>query len=532
MKVIHIMVSKRILNFTLPLILAACALISQTVNAAEVATLSGPVEGTFRQGIESWEGIPYAAAPTGSLRWQAPQPVKAWTQPFKATTPSSSCAQNTDLGVFATAGGSEDCLYLNVYRNSDVAAQQTKRPVFVWIHGGALQVGQADHYDPEKLAKLGNSIVVTFNYRVGLFGFFAHPALNGKEKDYANYGLMDQQAALRWVKDNIAAFGGDPNNVTIAGESSGGDSVMAHIISPASSGLFQHAISLSGSTLVTRYPAFGASVPLDIAVKTGDEFTKSVGCQQADTACLRALSAEQILKAQTPYLIKQFIVDGQLLPQHPADALAKGKINKTTLINGTTRDEGTFFAALPELATGKSMTEQSYPSVMASMFGEALLSKVLKEYPVSEYNSPSEAFAAAATDSLFSCPAQEVNHLLAGKIPVYAYEFSDQTAPQYVNPLTFPLKAAHTSELAYIFPGFHGGSDKEVKLNLLQEKLSDEMVGYFANVSAMTSKHASWPLFDTQKENYMTFALPAGQMISGRFARSHHCDFWKTSGIF
>lgn len=532
LKVIHIMVSKRLLNLTLPLILAACTLGSQAANATEVATLSGPVEGISRQGIESWEGIPFAAAPTGALRWQAPQPVKAWSQPLKATTPSSSCAQNTDLGVFATAGGSEDCLYLNVYRSSDAAAQPSKRPVFVWIYGGALQVGQADHYNPEKLVKQGNSIVVTFNYRVGLFGFFANPALNGKDKDYANYGLMDQQAALQWVKDNIAAFGGDPNNVTIAGESAGGDSVMAHIISPASSGLFQHAISLSGSTLVTRYPAFGASVPLNIAVKTGDEFAQSVGCQQADAACLRALSTEQILKAQTPYILKQFIVDGQLIPQHPADALAKGKLNKTTLINGTTRDEGTLFAALPELATGKSMTEQSYPEVMKSMYGETLLPKVLKEYPVSEYNTPSEAFAAAATDSLFSCPAQEVNHLLTGKMPVYAYEFSDQTAPLYLNPLTFLLKAAHTSELAYIFPGFHGGSDKEVKLNPLQEKLSDEMVGYFANVSAISGKQASWPLFDTQKENYMTFALPAGRMVSGRFARTHHCDFWKTSGIF
>jgi len=525
------MLKLRRLNFLLPLVLAVFTLGCQVAEAAVITTQAGPVEGSSRQGMDFWEGIPFAAAPVGALRWQPPQPVKPWNRPLKVTKPSSACAQNADLGVFSKAGGQEDCLYLNVYRSSS-AEPQKKRPVFVWIYGGALEVGQADHYNPVKLAKQGNAVVVTLNYRVGVLGFFAHPSLNGNEKDYANYGLMDQQAALRWVKANIAAFGGDPDNVTIAGESAGGDSVVAHIISPSSSGLFQHAIALSGSTIVTRYPAFGAPIPRDVAIKAGEDFASSVGCAQDDASCLRSLSTEQILKAQTPFAFKQFIIDGQLLPQHPAEAFREGKFNKVTLVNGGNHDEGTLFAALPELATGKAMSEQSYPEAMKAIFGEAMLPVVLKEYPVNAYTTPSEAFAAAAGDSLFSCPVRELNSLVAGKLPLYAYEFSDQTAPMYIAPVTFPLKSSHTSDLSYLFPGFHGGADKEIRLNPLQEKLSDEMVSYFADVAALTDKQTNWPQYNPAKENFMTFALPAGRMISGRFSQVHHCDFWKSAGIF
>ncbi|HAV1777343.1 TPA: carboxylesterase family protein [Enterobacter hormaechei subsp. steigerwaltii] len=526
------MEKKRYLNVLFPLILATCSAVSHAAENEIIQTSSGPVEGYSSKGIDSWEGIPFAAAPTGSLRWQPPQPVKPWVKPLKVTSPGSACAQNDVLGVFAKAGGTEDCLYLNVYRDATTTNTQQKRPVFVWIYGGTLQVGQADHYNPEKLVKQGNAIVVTLNYRVGVLGFMANPALNGKDKDYANYGLMDQQAALKWVKSNIADFGGDPENVTIAGESAGGDSVMAHIVSPASAGLFQHAIVLSGATLVTRYPAFGGSVPMDAATNNGTGFAKAAGCKPEDATCLRSLSTDEILKAQNAFALNQVIVDGKIIPKHPADALRDGSFNKVTVINGSVHDEGTLFAALPELATGKTMTEESYPEALKGIVGESLLPTVLKEYPVSNYTTPSEAFAAAAGDSLFSCPARRVNHLLAGKVPLYAYEFSDQTAPLYTGPVSFPLKSAHTSELAYIFPGFHGGADKVVELNPLQNKLSDEMVSYFVNVAAMGGKEKVWPRYDIKKDNYMTFAIPTGRVISGRFNATHHCDFWDKSGIF
>jgi len=197
---------------------------------------------------------------------------------MKATTLASSCAQNADLGVFARAGGSEDCLYLNVYRGAAQGSVPRKLPVFVWFHGAALQIGQGGDYDPAKLAIKGGALVVTLNYRLGLFGFLSHPALDGEGHDFANYGLMDQQAALRWVQRNAAAFGGDPANVTIAGESSGGNSVMAHIAAPQSAGLFQHAISMSGGGIMARHPAFGAPRPLAVAREVGLAFAREAGC--------------------------------------------------------------------------------------------------------------------------------------------------------------------------------------------------------------------------------------------------------------
>lgn len=522
----------RYLNTLFAISLAVISVGSRASSGPVVSTDAGKVEGASRQGMDVWEGIPFAEPPTGALRWQSPQPVAHREKTLKTTSPASACAQNAVLGVFAEAGGSEDCLYLNVYRSSDTKDPQQKRPVFVWIYGGTLQVGQADHYNPAKLVKQGNAVVVTLNYRVGVLGFFAQPALNGKDRDYANYGLMDQQAALRWVKTNIAAFGGDPDNVTIAGESAGGDSVMANIISPAAAGLFQHAIVMSGGTLVTRWPAYGGSIPMDVAVNAGNGFTKAAGCSQDDAECLRSLTTEQILKIQNTFAFNQVIVDGKVLPEHPADALREGRFNKVTVINGGNHDEGTLFPALTELATGKSMTDENYPEALKGIVGEKLLAAVLKEYPLDAYPTPSEAFAAAAGDSLFSCPSRKVNHLLAGKVPLYAYEFSDQTAPLYTGPLTFPLKSAHTSELAYLFPGFHGGADKAVVLNPLQEKLSDKMVGYFARISGLTANGKAWPQYDPAKDNYMTFSLPEGRVLAGRFNREHHCDFWENAGIF
>lgn len=163
-----------------------------------VSTASGAVAVALHDGVESWQGIPYAEPPVGALRWQPPQPVRNWTTPIKANALANSCAQNADLGVFVRAGGTGDCLYLNVYRNPGDNGTR-KLPVFVWIHGGALQVGQGGDYDPSKLAIEGHSVVVPLNYRLGVFGFLSHPALDAEGHDFANYGLMDQQAALQWV---------------------------------------------------------------------------------------------------------------------------------------------------------------------------------------------------------------------------------------------------------------------------------------------------------------------------------------------
>ncbi|TCM07400.1 carboxylesterase family protein [Sphingomonas sp. PP-CC-3G-468] len=497
----------------------------------DVVTAQGPLSGVAGSDLQSWLGVPFAAPPVGPLRWQPPQPLKPWTAVRKANTVASSCAQNADLGVFARAGGSEDCLYLNVYRSASAAQAGQKLPVFVWIHGGSLQVGQGADYDATKMALRGKAVVVTLNYRLGVFGFFAQKALDNEGHPSANYGLLDQQAALRWIKQNIAAFGGDPTNVTIAGESSGGNSVMLQIASPLAAGTFQHAIAMSGAGEIKRYPAFGAPRPLALAEVLGDQLAKEVGCTADTAACLRALPTKRVLDTQTNYLLNEAIIDGTVLPIHPADAYRTGRINHVTLVNGNTHDEGRFFVALPELASGKAMTVADYPIWLTRQFGAALAPKVALEYPLDRYDSPSEAFAAAATDSLFACTGRTLNRWLADKIPVYAYEFSDGTAPTYVAPTTFPLLASHTYELAYIFPGFRGGADVTVKLNPLQEKLSDQMVDYFAHVSDLPSR-TEWNRFDAKRDEVMSFKLTGAKMESGKFAAFHRCDFWDRSGTY
>lgn len=495
-----------------------------------VRTTSGKVEGVAENGLEAWLGLPYASPPTGPLRWRPPAPAKPWSGVRKAATLPGSCSQNDDLGVFAKAGGSEDCLYLNIYRPA--GAHGAKLPVFVWIHGGALLVGQGADYDPSKLAIEGKSIVVTLNYRLGAFGFFAHPSLAREGHAVGNYGLMDQQAALAWLQRNIAAFGGDPANVTIAGESSGGNSVMAHIASPSAAGLFQHAAAMSGGAVVLRHPAFGAARPLAEAEKAGLGLAKAAGCERGGAACLRALSARRLLAVQTPYATRQVLIDGTILPKHPADIYREGPVNQVTLISGSTRDEGRFFAALAEIAAGKPMTADGYARELEIYYGAELAPRVAREYPLERYDSASEAYSAAVTDSLFSCPGRAAQTALAAKIPVYAYEFSEGTAPSYAAPTTFPLLAAHTLELPYLFPGFRGGGDAKVILNPLQEKLSSEMVGYFSAASRLGRTASPWERYRPAEENVMNFALPRGEMVKSRFSKFHRCAFWQTTGIY
>jgi len=495
-----------------------------------VQTASGTVEGVVENGLEAWLGLPYASPPTGPLRWRPPAPVKSWVGVRKASTLPGSCSQNGDLGVFAKAGGSEDCLYLNIYRPA--GGVHDKLPVLVWIHGGALLVGQGADYDPSKLATDGKSIVVTLNYRLGSFGFFAHPALAREGHPVGNYGLMDQQAALAWLQRNIAAFGGDPANVTIAGESSGGNSVMAHIASPTAAGTFQNVVAMSGGALMLRHPAFGAALPIAEAEKAGLGLAKAAGCERGGAKCLRSLSASQLLAVQTPFSTRQVIIDGTILPGHPGDIYRNGQVNKVNLISGSTRDEGRFFAALTEIATGKPMTADTYPRELEAYYGAELAPRVAREYPLDRYNNASEAYSAAVTDSLFSCPGRAAQTALSARIPVYAYEFSDATAPSYAAPTTFPLLAAHTFEIPYVFLGFRGGGDAKVVLNPLQAKLSDQMVGYFAAANRLGAPGTAWQAYRPEVENVMNFALPQGETVTGAFAKFHRCDFWATTGIY
>ncbi|HWU54469.1 MAG TPA: carboxylesterase family protein, partial [Rhizomicrobium sp.] len=303
-------------------------------------TTDGPVLGLRENGVTKFLGIPYAKPPVGALRWMPPQPVAKWTGVRRAYRFGPTCAQVTTLGPFAGPPNSnEDCLYLNVF-TQDVKA---KRPVLVWIHGGGYFDGASNDYDPTKLVTRGKLVVVTFNYRLNLFGFMAHPALDAEGHAFGNYGIMDMQAVLQWVKRNAAAFGGDPDNVTVGGQSAGAGASTAIVVSPGSKGLIHRAIFQSGG-----YTPFATRAT---AEDRGRKFAAAAGCTSKDdkdvAKCLRALPAAKIAAlagtaSVTSPLVGGPLLDGTVIPRQLIDAFQSGQFNQVPILFGTTRDEGNF----------------------------------------------------------------------------------------------------------------------------------------------------------------------------------------------
>src|ERR1700677_3303940 len=286
-----------------------------------VVTANGAVRGTSSGPVNEFLGIPYAAPPVGALRWRPPQPAASWPGVRAATAFAPHCPQLAS--PFGQASTSEDCLFLNVFTPSHGQAG-ARSPVMVWIHGGALVTGESNDYDPAKLVEDGVT-VVTINYRLGALGFLADPALADANGQSGDYGLMDQQAALRWVQRNIASFGGDPRNVTIFGESAGGLSTLSPVASPQAKGLFQKAIAESA----------------------GEAFAAQAGCATQTAACLRSLPVSTILANEdaagyTPN------INSEVLPQSLKTAFATGEFNRVPIINGTNHEEWRLFVALSE----------------------------------------------------------------------------------------------------------------------------------------------------------------------------------------
>lgn len=313
-----------------------------------VAIDSGKVRGTETDGILSFKGIPFAAPPVGELRWRVPQPVTPWNDTLTATTLSPDCIQpqEASTGAGAAEHVSEDCLYLNVWVPANAGGK--KLPVFFWIYGGGLTKGGATVYPGEVLAAQG-VIVVTSNYRLGRLGFFAHPGVSAEAPGdvYGNYGYMDQIAALKWVQRNIAAFGGDPTKVTIAGESAGGGSVIAHLISPLSQGLFRGAIIESPGLMTARaYP--GPAKALEVAEGSAIEYAKTLDLTGDDAAVLkqlRALPAKTFAEGVLSYAMAGFggtqipglsssMIDGQMIRESAESAFRNRRQTMVPVITG------------------------------------------------------------------------------------------------------------------------------------------------------------------------------------------------------
>jgi para-nitrobenzyl esterase len=493
-----------------------------------VTTKSGAVRGEAAPGSYAFRGLPYAAPPTGQLRWRAPQPPARWSGVRDATEYAASCPQ-LPSGFAGPGPFSEDCLYLNV--STPTLRRDAHRPVLVWIHGGGFTQDASRNYDGSKLAANG-TVVVTINYRLGALGFLAHPALASWPGGPAgNYGLMDQQAALRWVRRNISQFGGDPHNVTIAGQSAGGVSVLAHMVSPTSRGLFERAIVQSGAFALNQ-------LPLAPAEEFGKLFATSVGCSNQAADCLRHVALDDLL-AKFPGAAIPGVVDGKVLTEPIGTALASGRFARVPVLNGINQNEELIFVAGLHLAVSggafvqvpQPVDDGTFPQVIAAVLGvpTARASEIASEYPPATYGSALGALSVLVSDANFACPALQVDRWTSRRVPTFAYEFDDGTAPQrFAQPDALPPIATHSSEIQYLLD--QPNTPVPATLNADQEALAESMRDAWASFAATgdaSSHDVAWPAFG-HHERVVSFTS-SRPVIQDDFASIHHCGFWAAS---
>jgi para-nitrobenzyl esterase len=505
--------------------------------AVSVNTSSGPVQGVEQEGVLEFRGIRYAEPPVGVLRWAAPRrpdPRRASQDDRVAV----SCPQNA-ASVFARPSEQEDCLVLNVFvpdRGAPGrAGAATGWPVLVWLHGGGLFSGSGADYDGSRLARDGRVIVVTVNYRLGALGFLTDPTVLRESHGVANFGLLDQQFALRWVKRNIGAFGGRASVVTLAGQSSGATSVVAHLLAPGSAGLFQRAVIQSGTRFVPLAPQRARS--------SSESFVAAVGCQEDTLRCLRGLAVQTILEHQQDLVAATagsfFVLDRVTGSVPPREAFGTGRFHRMPVVSGLTADEQAYF--LPEASTGQPLTAAEYDH-WAHLTGGSRAQEITARYPVSRYASPSLAEIAAAQDSK-RCIVLAVERQLSRFVPVYAYEFADRGAPSYFPERSYPMRAYHTAELQYLFPLFHGARGTGHALDAAQQSLAQRMVGWwstFARTGAPGTQDAPWPAFREAGNSVLVIAADEGSPrddVEGsprddvEGSSTNVCAFWESLGM-
>jgi para-nitrobenzyl esterase len=473
--------------------------------AAQVKTASGPVEGTTSAdgAVRVFKGIPFAAPPVGALRWKAPQPVTPWTEVKKTVAFGPRCQQGRIFGdMIFRDEPSEDCLYINVW--TPAAKGGGTLPVMFWIHGGGFQAGSASEprQDGEQLARKG-VVVVSANHRLGLFGFFSHPELTAESahKASGNYGLLDQVAALAWVKANIAAFGGDPGNVTIFGESAGSFSVSALVASPLAKGLVHKAIGESGAYFTLP----GGGLPnraLAAAEEQGQKFAASVGA--ADLAALRLKPAEELLAAALKGQWFAPNVDGYLLPKTVPEIYAAKAHNAVPLLAGWNADESRASVTMAKVKP----TPASFAESAKKRFG-ASADAILKAYPATTDAETIESAAALASDTFIGYSTWKwiQVHAATTDAPVYRYSF-DRTIPiapdTKVNGMAATAEdigARHAGEIEYVFGTLD--SVPKVTWTPADRTLSDQMMRYWSNFAKTGDPNGKglprWPKYDAAK---------------------------------
>jgi para-nitrobenzyl esterase len=496
----------------------------------DVTIDSGPICGVSVNGTNEWLGIPYAAPPVGALRWQPPEPPTPWTTTLQATAFGNECTQ----GATSPPAGSEDCLFVNVWAPADGS---TGLPVLVHIHGGGF-VGGSGNGDNSLLSSTGHEVVVSLDYRLGIFGFLADKDLGPNSGDY---GLEDQQAALRWVQNNVAKFGGDPSNVTIYGESAGGSSVCDEIASPTAKGLFERGISVSGeyNTLLgapnsLQQQDCKSQIPTQAqALAAGKNFAAAVGCGKGTpdvASCLRNISATTAQTVAGGGVTGGFFpvgyqdggqgtvgptINGTTLTMTLRQALASGHVNHVQVIAGTDRDED---------LVGTATTAAQYQNLVDTQYGP-FASQVLAKYPLSHFDNPGVAWRTVAADSDTVCPAMVTAQDLASRLPTREYEIDDNDIP--------PYRASGTGVVA---PGAsHVGAwfltPVTPALDANQQVLQDQelafVTGFARNGNPNATGTPSWPKLNNTSD--VMSLQPAGdsELVStAEMAAQHNCAFW------
>lgn len=483
-----------------------------------VRLTSGPITGSVAEGVHVYKGIPYAKPPVGNLRWCAPQPPEPWTDARRCLTYGPSCPQGDsplDRDA-ATLNQSEDCLYLNVWSPAQDTGE--KLPVMFWIHGGGLVQGSGSKpfYEGTSLARRG-VVLVTINYRLGALGFFTHPDLTTESPSggAGNWGLLDQVAALQWVRDNIGQFGGDPGNVTIFGESAGALSVHILMASPRARGLFHRAIAESGA-------APNRTLTLAKSHALWQQKAASLGVTDwaHGLAALRQNSAADLIKLSGSVGTmpgksgaEMLCLDGQVLTENPADTFAAGRETPVPFIVGSNADEGTLFTR-----QGAPKTVRGYEFVVRRMFGD-LAGEALRLYPAQSDAEVKDAFAAALGDASFTVNARRSArwHAAAGH-PTWRYFFAYLPRSAQIS----GLGATHGIEIPFVF-----GTLPATMASPEAQTLSDRMGAYWTAFARTGKPEAAglpaWEAYDVTRDNVLVFDKQIGPQDH---LRAEKCDLW------
>jgi para-nitrobenzyl esterase len=495
--------------------------------SSPINTDAGPVRGEELAKSLVFRGIPYAAAPVGEFRWKPPQPVTPRSTVFDAVKFGDICAQP---GTNNALTGSEDCLSINIW--GPKTKENTLRPVMFFIHGGSNLTGSADMqsfgtllYDGQFMAENSGVVVVTINYRLGPFGYLAHPALTAEDArgTSGNYGLMDQIFALQWVKRNITNFGGDPNNVTIFGESAGGRNVLSLMSSPDAQGLFQKAIAESPAPVFVSQPLRTDGSNRISAEQQGQLISQALSCESTGNIadCLRGKTASQVITS-LPFdeiglqgLSFGPNVDGVILPDSTADILRDGRQNNVPLMIGTNKNEFlTFIGNTP------INNETDYRAALKIRFGDdATVDQIVRRYPISDYGTPRLALDAVITDLVFLCPARSAARFVVANQPkTFVYQFSLALS-------AFPeMGSFHGLELPFVFHSIT--NIRILALNNKEKKLTDRMAAYWTNFAKNGdpngAKLPKWPVFTASNQESIMLDM---KIRTQKALRQDFCQF-------